>query len=295
MTTATTSKPGSQSNSLRLVCSEVWGGNRPIRIPIELPGVRGQLYSQPCDGGRGGDVHYLSVCGSGLLSRICIADVAGHGETIAKVSGEILALLRRYMNQTDQRRVLSDLNRRLEQSDTAAMTTAAALTYYPPSRSLSISYAGHPPAWLYSQSTRRWSQLSIRSAGPGLIDMPLAVSPDTTYSRHTEHVEFGDRLLLLTDGVLEAPAADGALYGEERLSGLLNAHADDPPHELVDLILSALMEFTHDAALKHDDVTLLLIEFVPGPRGPSPWHALKNRILRPRGNGQTFYGRIAQA
>ena len=283
---AATARP---TNSLQLVCSEVWGGNRPIQNPIELPGLRGHLYSKPCDGGRGGDVHYLSVCGSGLLSRVCVADVAGHGETIAKVSGEIHGLLRRYMNQPDQRRVLGDLNRRLEQSDSPAMTTAAALTYYPPNRSLSISYAGHPPAWVYRAATGRWNQLVIRATSAGLVDMPLAVSPETTYSRHQERVALGDRLLLITDGILEAPAPGGELYGEERLSKVLNANTGDSPVRMVDRIRSELIEFTGDAALRHDDVTMLLIEFVAGPSGPAPWLAIRNRILRPRGNGQTFY------
>ena len=35
------------------VCAEVWGGNRPVNAPIDLPGVRGWVYSHPCEGGRG--------------------------------------------------------------------------------------------------------------------------------------------------------------------------------------------------------------------------------------------------
>ena len=52
---------------LQLVCSEIWGGNRPVSTPVDLPGMRGVLYSEPADGRKGGDVHYLSVCGSGVL------------------------------------------------------------------------------------------------------------------------------------------------------------------------------------------------------------------------------------
>src|SRR5512139_242502 len=52
----------------RLACAEVRGGNHPIYDVVELPGLRGVLYSNPCAGARGGDVHYLSVCGSGLLA-----------------------------------------------------------------------------------------------------------------------------------------------------------------------------------------------------------------------------------
>src|SRR5947209_4327986 len=84
--------------ALQLVCAEIWGGNRAVYRAVELPGLRGVLFSSPSDGGRGGDVHYLSVCGSGLLSRMCVADVVGHGEAVAAVSGEMHVLLRKLMN-----------------------------------------------------------------------------------------------------------------------------------------------------------------------------------------------------
>lgn len=278
----------SVDSELRLVCSEIWGGNRPISNPIELPGVRGQLYLNPCSGGRGGDVHYLSVCGSGLLSRICLADVAGHGDTIAAVSDKLHRLLRRYMNQPDQRRVLADLNVRLEQQELAAMTTAAAATYYPPSGELSLSYAGHPPGWLWRAAMQRWERVASTPARDGLFDLPLAVSAETRYSRHRERVAVGDRLLLFTDGVLEAPAPGGELFGDERFAQLLQRSSQLAPAAAVAALLKQLVEFTGDARLAHDDLTILWLEFVPGPRGPAPWHALKNRIVRPRGNSRSF-------
>src|SRR5215470_13786358 len=169
----------------RLVCSEVWGGNRPIHCPVDLPGVRGILFSQPAEGGRGGDVHYLSVCGSGILARMCVADVVGHGETVARISGELHAELRRLMNWPDERRVFRGLNRRLHKIGIDAMTTAAAVSYYPPRRKLSVSYAGHPPAWFYRKAEQRWRLLRVERDGrsDGFVDGPLAIDPDASYTR----------------------------------------------------------------------------------------------------------------
>ena len=154
----------------RFSCGEVRGGNDPIHEQVELPGLRGVLYSSPCGGGRGGDVHYLSVCGSGLLSRLCLADVAGHGETVEAVGREMHAQLLRSVDLVDQRRVLTALDERLVGSGLRAQTTAALATYYPPSRRLSVSYAGHPPGWIYRVATRGWTPLvaepSARAAGP---------------------------------------------------------------------------------------------------------------------------------
>lgn len=270
---------------MEFVCSEIWGGNRPIDRDVHAPGMRGRLFSRPCDGGSGGDVHYLSVCGSGLLSRLCIADVAGHGEAVSSVSRQIHGLLRKFMNNLDQRRVLAELNRTLESADEPILTTAAAFSYYPPSRTLSYSYAGHPPAWYYDRSLQRWSVLELPPAsGRGLFNLPLSVDSRATFTRGKRRVEMGDRLFILSDGVLEAPAPDGELFGVERVSELLARHRAEPPTQLAEHIIAALVSFTNGQPLNHDDVTLMLLEFEPGPVGPAIWHAVRNRLLRPRGN-----------
>ncbi len=270
-------------------CAEIWGGNRPMDGAIRVPGARGWVYSHPSEGGRGGDIHYVSLCNSGLISRFCLADVAGHGETVAKVSDEIHTLLRRYMNTLDQRRVLAELNRRLEGTEQGTMTTAAVITYFPPAHTLSVSYAGHPPGWLYRQADGQWSRLISEPRVEGraaLRDLPLAIFPLTSFSRRKEHTRTGDRVLVVTDGVLEAPAPDGELFGDARLARVLNEHAGDDVRGLAHAIVAAVSAHMHDQHLPHDDVTLLVIEFAPGPRGLGIWHALKRRFLpRPRAAG----------
>lgn len=279
--------PRKISTPLRLVCTEVWGGNRPIDAPVALPGIRGRIYSRPCAGGRGGDIHYLAVCNSGLISRICLADVFGHGEAVATVSTAIHDLLRRYIDRLDQRRVLAKLNGRLAQIGFSALTTAAAVTYFPPWRRLSVSYAGHPPGWLYRRAADCWTRLesdSERLRRKRLVNLPLAADADTSFTRTTLRVAYGDRLLLLTDGLLEAPKPSGQQFGigplEEVLYEQRRASADD----LAGAIVDAVTAWATDGSLSHDDVTLLLIEFESGPPGPAIWNMIKNRIVRPHGN-----------
>ncbi len=264
------------------VCAEIWGGNRAVHAPIELPGIRGWVFSQPCDGGRGGDIHYLSICSSGLIARMCLADVAGHGRSVALASGEIHRLLRRYMNNFDERGVLSELNTHLLADPEARMTTAVMASYFPPLRRLSLSYAGHPPAWLYRRDGDHWGRVPPTTAGShvrGLVDLPLATDPHTSFSRRKFKIELGDRLLLVTDGVLEAPALDGELYGEARLTRLLEEHRHAGAEVLAQSIIDDVVAYTHDPLLSHDDVTLLLAEIVPGPPALGVWELIKNRVL----------------
>jgi sigma-B regulation protein RsbU (phosphoserine phosphatase) len=149
-----------------------------------------------------------------------------------------------------------------------------------------VSYAGHPPAWLFRASDERWSRLRPAANDGRLVDLPLAVETGTTFSRRQERVQPGDRVLIVTDGVLEAPGPGGELFGEQRLEALLAEQARADVGGLVHALLDALVRYTGDAQLAHDDVTMLLLEFKKGPRAYGIWHALKSRLLGPpKGNG----------
>lgn len=264
------------------MCGEVAGGNAPVHTSVALPGLRGTLYSRPCQGARGGDVHYLSVCGSGLLSRVCVADVAGHGETVAKVGTVMHAQLRRSVDTPDERRVFRRLDRQLGALGTRAMTTAALVTYYPPSRRLTISYAGHPPGWLYRRSEGCWVRLEPAAhGGPGPFQgLPLGTGFESEYSRRRLALEVGDRIVLVTDGVLEAPRpGTDDLFGSEGVERVLADGSTLPVDRLCATLLDSLRDFAGPGGLDHDDITVFVGEFVPGPPGPALWHLLKNRVF----------------
>ncbi len=280
--------PVPPSSAANFYCAEVWGGNRVADGAIEVPGAHGWVYSRPCEGGRGGDIHYVSLCSSGLISRICLADVAGHGHTIAAVSASIHQLLRQYMNNFDQRRVLGDLNRKMEETALGAMTTAVAVTYFPPSRSVSISYAGHPRAWLYRTATGAWERLDPAPSKSTFSDLPLAIDPQVEFTRRDLRIRRGDRLVLLTDGVLEAPDAAGTQFGEDRLRQVLAAGRESTIGDLIRSIVGEVCAHTGCPELAHDDVTLIGLEFSRGPGGMGIWHALTRRLFgRPRRSGPT--------
>ena len=267
----------------KLACSEVWGGNKEIYTPVELPGIRGFLYSRPCEGGRGGDVHYLSVCNSGILSRVCLADVCGHGTTVAAISSEMHKRLRRSMNKFDQRRVMADLNRRLTALGLKAMTTVAALSYYHCSSELAVSYAGHPPGWHYSKSSGQWKRLELEAPPPGdksLTNAPMAIDESATYTRIKLKPDPGDKVLFVTDGVLEAfDANKKAQFGAEGVETVLSSIAKGGCGVIAGALLDSLSEFMGTSE-PTDDISFVILEIVPGPPGPVLWHVLKNRVLR---------------
>jgi serine phosphatase RsbU (regulator of sigma subunit) len=263
-------------------CGEVRGGNGTIHAHVELPGLRGWLYSRPCAGASGGDIHYLSVCGSGLLARVCLADVAGHGSGVAAVGAEMHAHLRQSVDVIDERRVLGGFNRRLNDAGLNVMATAVLATYYPPRRRLTVSYAGHPAGWLFRANTGVWTPLRgpvPPPQKPGLIDLPMGIGFTPAYSRHRFRVSPGDRMLLVTDGVLETTSPDDTPFDTHGIETLLNSETGSC-EDLARLLLAALHGHAAADELAHDDVTFLLAEFVEGPPGPALWHVFKHRVLR---------------
>jgi sigma-B regulation protein RsbU (phosphoserine phosphatase) len=76
-------------------------------------------------------------------------------------------------------------------------------------------------------------------------------------------LQAGDTLLLYTDGVTEAIAADESFYGEPRLEALLNAlPANAPASAWVDAVMTSVNDFTRGHA-QADDITLLAVHFLP--------------------------------
>ncbi len=272
--------------AIGLVCGEVRGGNEPVWTVVDLPGLAGVLYSHPCHGIAGGDVHYCSMCNSGIIARVCLADVAGHGERVSAIARVMHAELRANVNRWDEREVMQALDVRLEQSGLKAITTAALVSYRPWKRHLTVSYAGHPPGWIFRAGGdgkgRRWERLVIdEPAAAGPADLPLGTGFGPTYSRTRVRAVPGDRLLLVTDGVLEAPGPDGAEFGDAGVERVLDAclSAGNACEGLATALVDALRAHTGADPMEHDDVSFYVAEITPPPPGPQIWQILKNRIV----------------
>ena len=69
-----------------LSCGEIWGGIRNCDGDVASEGLTASLYSVASDGGKGGDIYYLSLCENNMLTRMILADVVGHGEKASKIS-----------------------------------------------------------------------------------------------------------------------------------------------------------------------------------------------------------------
>jgi serine phosphatase RsbU (regulator of sigma subunit) len=76
----------------------------------------------------------------------------------------------------------------------------------------------------------------------------------------TEKIEYGDIVLLFTDGITESTNKDGEMYGQERLEQALNQFADLPVVKLRDKIVESVKGFQEE---QFDDMTLVVLKKTP--------------------------------
>ena len=243
----------------RIRCAEVWGGIKNEDLDVCSSVLKASLYSSACDGGKGGDVYFVSVCANDQLTRLAIADVVGHGERVAQVSTRLYDSLHARMNSIDGTEVLTDLNQSASEYGLKAMATAALAAVFSGDSSACFSYAGHHPVLIRRAGQTRWTPVPIEAESGSLANLPLGVEPATTYDQRSVPVQTGDHLFLYTDGVIEAPSVHGELFGQARLESVLEQVGDVSLPELKSAVLDELRKHA-GGELTHDDVTLLAVE-----------------------------------
>ncbi len=206
-------------------CMEIWGGIEPVERRVTTPGLDLWVFSRPFEGdAQGGDVYYVTLCGGGLITRIVVADVSGHGASVAKFSSSLRALLRKNINQKSQNRVVEQLNRQFgEMAAMRRFATALVATYLASTDRLSVCNAGHPRPLYYRASDRDWSLLSDAAAdgaGASTGNLPLGLDDQTKYQNLEVQLGRDDVVVFYTDALTEAADASGKLLGE---LGLLEA------------------------------------------------------------------------
>lgn len=239
-----------------LKCAEVWGGIKNEQLDVCSRGLTVSLFSSACDGGKGGDVYFCSVCRGDRVTRVIMADVVGHGAAVSEMGAWVHDELVDRMDDPVLANVLSDLNGRVVARGLEAMTTAVALSFDAVERRLDYGYAGHPPILL--RRNEAWTELP---QAPGGENKNLPFGVDRTCRYETVGVSLASHamLLLYTDGVTEAPSGGGGRFGLDRLRATLAEIDNQDPMVLRNDVVERLREWT-GGLLEHDDVTLMVIQ-----------------------------------
>jgi sigma-B regulation protein RsbU (phosphoserine phosphatase) len=183
---------------------------------------------------------------------VTVGDVAGHGLStgllMASLKSSVAALVREGYAGTE---LITKVNRLLlEQGRARTMVTMAVIDVDPVGGRIRLANAGHPPPFLIG--------------GPeGPIELLVGALPMGNHLCRPASAEYGlpigARLLMYSDGLVEAVSADGEPFGYDRLMDALRADPGSDGDALISQVLSALSDHTAGVPLA-DDLTLLVIE-----------------------------------
>ena len=192
-----------------------------------------------------GDWFDYIMLGDGLIAVI-VADVAGKGMAAALLMSSTRGILRLLAERViGPAALLSRLNHTLLQDfPRSKFVTMACVLLDPHEMTARIALAGHPPPVLISGTPRL-----LKDAG----GLPLGIL-DGDYAEEQIALPPGARLVLYSDGVLEAQSRDGEDYG----SSGIQQHFQDP-NASAESLLDHVREFGGGIPLE-DDATVVTIQ-----------------------------------
>lgn len=197
---------------------------------------------------------YDFVVSEGSEAGLLIADVSGHGVPAALIASMVkLAASSQRDVAADPSRFLSGMNAALYGNTQNQFVTAAYVHLNADSSELRYSAAGHPPMLLL----RNGAVSEVMENG-----LILAIFSSAGYTTATRRLERGDRLLLYTDGIVEAANASGDFFGDASLRHCFQQSAKLPADQAADFILSSVQRWS---ASQDDDLTLLVCDYAPNP------------------------------
>jgi sigma-B regulation protein RsbU (phosphoserine phosphatase) len=181
---------------------------------------------------------------------LLIADVSGHGVPAALIASMVKVAASSHRTvASNPAQLLTAMNSTLCGNTQNQYVTAAFVHLDAERGELRYAAAAHPPMLLL----RDGQVFPIEENG-----LMLALFPTAAYSASIQKLRSGDRLVLYTDGVIEATSVNEEQFGLERLSVLVKNYAEHSHIEAVDHIIACVRKW---AAFQEDDLTVIVCDY----------------------------------
>jgi phosphoserine phosphatase RsbU/P len=211
----------------------------------------------------GGDYYDFFPLASNRLG-VLIADVSGKGTSaalyMAELKGVVLALSQRYQSP---RELLMEVNRILaENLDSRSFITMTYAVMDLAASRMTYCRAGHTALiFLPGPSAPRQGAQVLTPSGMVVgLQLPGAADKfDELLEEEVVPLHEGDVIVLYTDGITEAMNSSSDLFGESRLSRIVEEHGHLDSGELRERILREIEAFVGSAD-QHDDMTMILLK-----------------------------------
>ena len=197
----------------------------------------------------GGDYYDFFEQADGSLFAIC-GDATGHGTP----SGMLVSITKAGiigLPQMSPKDMLHELNRVVKKVDLGILRMSLNIALIKDNQ-LTLSSAGMPPYYIYRAATGNTEEIQISGVPLGSFNDVYFDQIDTTFNS-------GDILVIISDGLPEAPNLTGDLFDYQKLQNLISTYGNLTAREVI-----AQLMIEADAWLsgKHnpDDITLVVIK-----------------------------------
>jgi sigma-B regulation protein RsbU (phosphoserine phosphatase) len=230
--------------------------------PLDVPGLGITALCVPARE-VGGDYYDFFHLPGGRLG-VLIADVSGKGTSaalyMAELKGLVLALSQRYESPRD---LLIEVNRIIsEHLDSRSFITITYAVIDVERNAMTFCRAGHTPL-IFMPGPSSLAPLAQVLTPSGMV---LGLRIDGASEKFEALLEEqcvdltpGDVIVFYTDGITEAMNVESDLFGESRLSRIVEEHGHLESGELRERILREIEAFV-GTANQHDDMTMILLK-----------------------------------
>ena len=211
----------------------------------------------------GGDFYDVFWVGPDQLA-VFIGDISGKGVAaallMARISGELRVAA---LAHVDPVSVFTIMNKAvINRGQPELFFTAIYFTLDVKTGEVWLATAGQPPPYVCHADGTVEAITEGASGAVGMLD-------DPQFTATQLFLQNGDSLVLYTDGVVEAAAIDGSLYGDDRLAACLLG-AGSRPKDISEHILHSVAQHTLTAPA-NDDLTIFICHrAVGGPASLQP-------------------------
>jgi len=167
----------------------------------------------------GGDIVVYHVDAEGSVMRIAVGDVTGHGTSAALLVNRIHHEAEDLLHlASPPEEILRRINRLVWRtfSGTEMLMTLVVVEVDAAAGRVTWANGGHPPPLVWHADTGAVSLLAPQATMLGISD-DLGLDPVA----QAESLRPGDRIVLHTDGLIDALDADGRRFGMDRLIALV--------------------------------------------------------------------------
>lgn len=225
----------------------------PEKLP-QLPGID-IFTAYNCAKEVGGDYYDFIPVGDTEHLALCVADVSGKGIPGSMVMGTTRTILRMMaVNNLSAADVLSKTNFHVARDIKRGMfVTCVYVILNVRTREMTVASAGHNPMLIWRQKTNQ-----IEKVRPNGIALGFDKGPVFNRTVREQKVQLfpGDRVVMYTDGVVEAMNDKREEWSDEALDAFTIKNAALPSKEYVRLLVKELDDHKGSAE-QHDDITIM--------------------------------------